>query len=207
MATIATGAICQVTARSVLNGQAVWNTFHYRLESGFGAPDYILAMDRLHQVMYTDDGSFFDLYKLALTADATLVDIVYQVISPIRLMRVVKTVTDAGEFVGVAETSNLSAVITRRGLNANRRAVGSLHMPSGTATAFITNGEIVAGFSEVLDGVGSKMIQQQVAVDPDEVWTPVIYNPGATPNYQVVQFYQVQPTVRVMRRRTVRVGI
>lgn len=128
-----------------------------------------------------------------------------QRVSPTRTIRLVKLASFPGTIGNVGEPPNVAAVITKRTLTAGRRGIGSLHLTGVDQTA-ITDGLItnLVNYAALLPllSAGRSVGAVTMSVDPG------LFNPTRPPTFFSRLFdCAIQDTVRVMRRRTVRVGI
>jgi len=128
-----------------------------------------------------------------------------QRVSPNRTIRLVKLASFPGTIATAGLPPNVAITITKRTLTAGRRGIGSLHL-TGVDPAVVALGEIVtlttyAALLPLLTA-GRSVGAVTMSVDPG------LFNPTRPPTYFSRLFdAAIQTTTRVMRRRTVRVGI
>ena len=114
-----------------------------------------------------------------------------------------------GTYGSDALTPNLAAVGLRRGDIANRHAVSTLHIPISTGADALTNGYLMPALKTAVQVHlnNLKLTYDAVGGGQDLEFQFCIPNgPNATQNTPIT-FVQPQDTVRVMRRRTVGLGI
>lgn len=204
------GDIALVTAKGTLAGQTILNTFTYRcIDIGidFGIEANVAMDDLVDAIVDPDPGLHTRLLDV-MPSNYTLNYWTAQIIAPVRVYRFTgDTLDSAGASGSAASTANLASVITRRGAFANRRNQGSLHVPYPDLLTETTPGLISAAFLTDLNLLAANMLLTKTTPVHGCVFKPVLYNPGATPAYSDLVAAFAQDTIRVMRRRTVRVGI
>jgi len=115
----------------------------------------------------------------------------------------------AGSAINNAVTGNIAAVITKRTQFAGRDQVGAVHIPCVPPDE-CADGEIDNGgaYYASLQALAGKLIDNLVPVGTGALYRPVLFHrltqpPTSTQVWSTI----VQPQVRVMRRRTVGLGI
>jgi hypothetical protein len=113
---------------------------------------------------------------------------------------------------GVALTPNIQAGITRRGVLARRQGVGGIRIPVASEAAQITGGLVTNATLLKLRDLASLMddkIFANTIAGTSMTFTPVIIRQTGTPEVYTNEVAETfaQETVRVMRRRTVGLGI
>lgn len=201
------GDVVLVVTKGQMNGQACWNTFHYRLDVMAVQINDGPAIDGLHAVL---DGAnnLFEAMCAATPDNYTIPEVHYQVVSVSRYAKRIKNpVNNAGTVGSAATTSNIQAGITRRGDQALRGYVGGIRLPAPTTAVEQDSGMWDAPYRVLLDTVADEMLQAAVANGGDQVWTPVLFGPPNAPTAKTITDTFYQPEVRVMGRRTVGRGI
>lgn len=198
-----------LTYRGLLNGQTVLNTFWYRLVVLGTELTVKDLLDNTNDKLNLPFG-FRDTYASCLPSNHTIVESWLQVIKPVRLVRQSYTDGNTGDLLE-AFSSNVQASITRRGELATKSAIGAVHIPIGGAddqyqVGILTNSALKTNLTSFAD----KMLDDIEVPDVGgAIWRPIVFNPTNTtyPNGHDVISTGVQSTVRVMRRRTVGLGI
>jgi hypothetical protein len=196
--------IVEVTMIGSLFGQTIRNVFHYRVLTASSAITYVQAAFHIAQNFDAGPDSP-GLPILAASAPQYVWDKTrVQRISPTRDVYVESTVALPGTNE-VATTSNVSSVITKRGGLGNRHNIGSVHIAAPPTAAQVA-GKWNAAYMLKLEAVAGNMTKLlKWALDGLEL-RMCIYNRKVAIESKLVEFTQPQDTVRVMRRRTLRVG-
>lgn len=211
-------SVCQVTLISTLFGQTVMNTFHYRLDLSGGNVAAGSAFLSDFNDALNAGGGLFEQYILCLPTQALNIHADFQWIDPDRFIKRTFVVNPTGGAAHVCTTPNLAAVLELRGNIASRRSVGTKHLPGlgGTAVAAgIVQAELRAQIQElgdqaVLDvAVGGRTMRPIVfgRARPSYTKPDGTVVPALPKSYKDVTGYVDQATARVMRRRTVGLGI
>lgn len=200
-------AIIEVSYRGKLLGQQVINTFHYRVATPSGNPSVSGEMEQLIP-RFTSLGPLDNLtaYRGACTESYQIEQCVLQPIFPTRFRRLVATLTTQG-VVDPTEVSNVQAAITFVTAKAGRSQIGGVRIPSSPQLAIA--GSWQGPYVNSLGACGQAFSETVAAVAGGGFYTPVIYHRGANanPKFDDIEDYIVQRTTRVIRRRTVGVGI
>jgi len=126
---------------------------------------------------------------------------------PTRTIRLVKLFSQSGTVPVPPFPPNLSVVISKRTLTPGRMGLGSLHL-SGVPQSFITAGEVDAGHVPDYNPLISELSAARTISAVTMSVEPGLFNPSFPPTFFSRLFdCQLQITSRVMRRRTLRVGI
>jgi len=111
-----------------------------------------------------------------------------------------------------AQTANLQATIVRRGQLAERRGVGGIRVPANNGVGMVVNGELTQTYKNFLQPLADLM-DDIIIVTVDGTgsfeFTPGTYyrtGPG-TYSFSATFATFIQPELRVIRRRTSRLGI
>ena len=194
-----------VTYVGDLLNQRIMSTFWYGISSLIGVPTLGDVMDELRAKLITAN-NLRDDYLSCCPPQYTLNETWVQFVRPTRYVKKVYVDAQAGTFAGDAHTANIAAVIERRGVTASRKSVSTLHVPCPTANSAITGGSITAGYATPLADLATQ-VATQVTTATGYVLDPVIDNGVGGTNFTAIGLAFPQTTVRVMRRRTVGLGI
>jgi len=207
MAIIALLDVALVVTKGKMNGQACWNTFHYRLDTLTAPITVNTALSNLHAAL-DGDNQLFDRLCAASPDNFVIEEVDYQVISPARYMKQTLVATHAvGEVGSDAITSNLMASITRRGEEATRNNVGGIRVAAPTTALEAASGEWAVGYKALLSNLADELLQAAVAAGGAQIWGPGLFGPWQNPVFRPIVATAVSEEVRVMRRRTVGRGI
>jgi len=204
---LAVGDKVEVTFEGVLCGQIIQNKFHYRVASIVGgAIDQEAAFAALDASWTLPLGLYFT-YTLFLPDNWLSTKNSYQVVKPQRYIAYKYAHALTGNSTFNALTANMAAVFTKRGNLGQRDNISTTHLPLSEDSGIYTNGKLTPATQATLATLAAffKTDQAIVAGAVTVTYTPVILHPdgSATDITSVV----VQDTVRVMRRRTVGIGI
>lgn len=205
------GDIFQFRMLGQVNNQSTISVFNYRVSSVVGAPLPGPIADAINALQILPAGAAGAALP-CLPSNWSGGGVECQRIYPKALRSVVRSDVWApnGTNASVANTSNVSQVITRRTDNSGRDQVSDLHLPAPTATAAIVNGFLSAAQQALLATYAPVLYTSISVLAGAATFDPVIYHKVVAegqPNYDIVTSFKVQQTVRTMRRRTVGLGI
>jgi len=206
VAAVLIGDLVNVTVAGTLCGQRTLNSFPYRIEIAPSDTNYDNFASALNDIV-TDTGGIYDAMRGALPSNWNASAIWVQVIRPIRLRKISFPLVSGGTWGAAAQTANIQASITRVGDTANRKNVGGVRIPiSGDATASV-NGLLTNTMKTALMALAVVMENNIVAPATVGTLVPLIGIPK-TGNItaDLVDAFP-QDTTRVLRRRTVGLGI
>jgi len=188
-----------------LAGQTIMSTFWYRLKTAVDLPTHgDICTGILTRI--ADGGAMREKYLACCPGNYTMIANWCQ---PIDIFRYAKfnVVTDlAGTSTFAADTPNVAQVILRRGVEAERRAVSKLHVPSPTLDGWIDNGLLTADALLALQALADKL-PLELTLPGGHVVQPIIRNGILPEQHRVIGDALAMTTVRVMTRRTVGRGI
>lgn len=211
MADVAVGDIIEVTFEGLLHGQQILTKWHYRCGSIVGG---VLTQEdmatELHTKMHGATG-LKTAYQLCLPSQWSGVFDWYQVIKPTRYVAFkIGTSGDAGTSTFDANTANVAFCLTSRGELAGRKYVKTSHIPMPEDSGFAVNGYVNALGLTALGNLGLKVRTTLQLINGGRTaeMVPIIFhrNGLAGQNYTYIVDTIPQPTIRVMRRRTVGIG-
>jgi hypothetical protein len=214
---IASNSVVQVTLKMTLFNQVVMNTFHYRYEQGLiPITDGAAALSDFNDALDID--TFYLNYINSLPPQCLNIVADLQWIYPLRYVKRSFNQGPVGGSPNATTVSNMAAALLMRGDTASRRSVGTKHIP-GVGGATVAAGLLSAGkVAEVTDFADRAILVQMVG---DRIFRPIVYGrarPAYTDRHGVlhpalptlmtpITAYEVETTARVMRRRTVGLGI
>lgn len=208
---IISGDIIQVVFRTIVQEQTCLNVLHFKITQPVGQPSFTSDMELLFTcVDPATAGSVGQTFRSAIATNATIQDITLQRVSPTRDFYMRFPIGLAGiSTVGECTATNVSGVITKQSEKPGRGRSGSFHIPgigqNGYSAGRLTN----AYRAEILplqDALKEDLIDP---VTSDHLGVPGMFHPSAPlgQQFQQVVATSIQSTLRVMRRRTVGVGI
>lgn len=190
-----------------LNSQTIISTYHYAVTAMNVPIEEVVACNRLLTFITQADG-LVDTYLAVAPTNYTMAQASAQKILPQRYRRIQTVIGELG-LRGASPVSNVALTIERFGPLANRKNIGSLHIPCSPGNA--ANGTWDAGTLDVATAHADTM--SALFEDEDgnrfrpcliSAWAGV---PTPLPTPQLVSGHIVHTASRVVRRRTVGVGI
>lgn len=208
---LAVDDIFLVTTVGECADQTILNTFYYRIDELGVAPlptdlqaQSILA-DALFGVADILKSAFLD----CLPQNYTLNDVWVQKVFPARYRKTVESQAAEGTILADALATNLAAVVSRFGIEANRHNIGGVHIgPVPTGTDYQIDGQITGTYKSKLITLGGAMLEEVDLLGSNKIkWVPTLFAATGTPVHADIMTTVAQNTLRVMRRRTVGLGI
>lgn len=154
------------------------------------------------------DGDFVDAIAACTVENYQMDYMTLQKIDPTRLRAVRQDINAPGTLANPGATVNQAAVVTKHGEEAARWSIGSWHQAGLPASAYGPTGTIdpailgaLEDALEILDTAGA------AAEVPGTNLQSVLFNPANPTRVTAVVGMFPQSTARVMRRRTVGLGI
>lgn len=196
-----------VTLKGTILGQTTMTTFPMRIATVAAATSDVTFFAALNTKL-NDTGGLIPLYLNCCPLDNFELDEVwYQILYPLRYRKTVFTLALPGTMDTQVGAPNLQASITRVGELARRRDIGGIRIPIGTGEEAVFAGLVSAGLEAQLEDVATYLGQVITLTTPAAT---LVHQVGITANMgtsvDVKQAF-IQKTVRVLRRRTLRLGI
>lgn len=202
------GDTVAVTLRGSLLTSQIMSTFWYRCTVGMPGltlqADYDSIILELRAAGVGAGDWIETAYLQSLPSNYTLDYLRVQVIAPVRNAYAESLINSPGAVAHVNSVSNLAGVITKRTIFAGRKFVGSLHLP--ISQSFHSGGEVSGAGLTAMAAIRGK-VQAILSIPGGGSFLPIIYHRVGAPNYTDISSAETQETVRVMRRRTLRIGI
>jgi hypothetical protein len=200
--------VIQVSYRGSLFGQRILNIFHYVVAVAGAGTDFD-QLDNLSSNIALGAGStdMKSIFLAALAPEYTLEQIRVQRVYPTRSIYAYTTDGTSGTYATGCETSNVSVSLEKRTLRAGRMGIGRTQL-AGIPTAAMNNGEVTAGYMTTeLIGLATAMLWTITTTGPVVTYAPCLFNPLAVGDkFATLLSVIPQTSLRVMRRRTLRVG-
>lgn len=211
--------IMEAKIKYEVNDQVCYNVLHYKITAGNAGPATELAVTQgfLDKISLNVAGGWpFELKKL-LSANTFITEVSAQIVFPSRWRAATVATLIGGTDPAICNAQNLTSVVTKRGVFANRHNQGSVHT-GGLPTTSYGQGDLTPAAVTALDLYVSGFLSQDVVDVANTVtWTPHILNRqkvvvggkekylinGASPIFQ----WQAQTTLRTQRTRTKGRGI
>jgi len=205
---LALGDVVQVSLKGSLFGQRILNILHYSVSVVGTGTEYDqlsrLSSDIALGAAATD---ILTPFLSAIAPQYTLEEIRCQRVYPTRTVYAKTSVTIFGAYATGTELTNVAVSLEKRTLAPGRMGIGRLQL-AGIPTAVIDNGEVTAGYQAgELAALAAILIQTITTTGPVVTFSPCLFNPTAPVNkFEPIFSIIPQSTIRVMRRRTLRIG-
>lgn len=151
-------------------------------------------------------GGIVNAVPPAIASNVTLVRHSAQKVRPTRFVRVSQLLNLPGTFPGNCTAPNVAAVITKKPIQSKRGLLGSVHVPGLSQEAYL-GGTITPALIGSLDTLALRIRTVQVLAVTGVTLEPVLLSAATAFAPKPVASVEIQSTLRVMRRRTVGVGI
>ena len=206
MAGLNVGDIVSVTYWGTLFAQRVMNVLHYRISVDSTAATYEEAAEDLAFSMISGASSPGLAMLDAQGAEYTCNEVRVQKVNGLRERYVPYLANLSGVHAGACTTPNVSAVIIKRSASVSRRGLGTFHLPGIPETGYV-NGALTAGYTTLMNLIAARLLNPVTVVLETTVANPVLWTIGSDPVYYPLVTATTVPTLRIMRRRTVGLGI
>lgn len=205
---LAANDIVAVTYQSTFAGQQIRYNLHYRCTSAGSSTSAELDLQAIADNFANNaTNTLTAAIQARHTADFNFDAVAAQRVWPVRTIRLIKLSSFPGLIANTGAPPNCAVVITKRTLTPGREGIGSLHL-SGVDPGIILSGEIdpalVPNYTTLLTELPAGRTVPAVTLSIE----PGLFNPTRPATFFSRLFdCTLQSTIRVMRRRTVRVGI
>lgn len=203
---LAIGDIVALTYGSTFDGDQIRYTLHYRVTVAGSSTTAELDLQAMADNFANNATNTLTAALQAVTESAFNFDFVSaQRVWPARTIRLIKLSSFPGTVADTPMPTNVSIVITKRTLTPGRMGIGSLHL-SGIPAGAVTSSQVAnpATYSTLLTLLADGRTVPAVTMSIE----PGLFNPTRPATFFSRLFdCQLQTTTRVMRRRTLRVGI
>lgn len=207
MATLLAGDKVLITFVGSLNGQTTMSTFTYGVASTVGSIQQDDAFLALRNAICSA-GKLRDKFVACCPSNWSMVDIWIQVVGPTRYVKYDFGDTGAGPKSDyTANTSNVAAVILRRGDRASRKAISTLHVPAATDAEWITGGLLTVEALTSLGALATEILLPITTSTTVATYDPIINNGPLSGDITPITISSAKDQVRTMTRRTVGRGI
>jgi len=189
-------------------GQRFMNTFWLEYFDVDGAVDNYAAFGNAYLEQAADTGQLIDDLKVICNSQLTFVDHRFQRIRATRMTPIIQDIGVTGSQGDGESPINVAGVATKRGEVSGRWAVGSWHQPGLYPDAFATAGNLTSAYKLGLNEALNNWFNT-TRTPPGMVGNvrPILFNNLNPTRVTSIVTIQAQDTVRVMRRRTVGLGI
>jgi len=205
---ISVGDIVAVSFLGTINAQRTVTTLHFRAADASGTATSTL-MQNLITLIRAGGGGGDTLETTFLNCCAqnfTLNSIRAQKLSTVRAKFESQNRASPGNVAVDCDITNISGVLTKQGALANRRNIGSVHMPA-VPNGYASAGDVSGTYLTLLNAMAAKLTDVQTVAADTVNYFPVIFNRTTPADSPFISSAFAQTTMRVMRRRTVGLGI
>jgi hypothetical protein len=201
---IVNNSICELSFEGLLDGQQTISTFHYRVNDATSVTDGAAVLAEFISATRVA-GKLFPSYQAICSDQLTNLQIWAQLVYPVRFRYTTDgTPSESGAQDLLAFPPNVQASITRAAEKAGRKYVSHLSVPSVPITA-IESGMLSVAYMDDMQPLVAAITEPYVLAG-GVTFTPVIYHRNQNPSFDDLVLAFVQPTSRVIRRRTVGLG-
>lgn len=209
MANGAVGDIIRVTWNGVCFNQRVMMVHDYRIKTVDAGSDILAIQDDLLDELAASGGDQLETrYAECLSTSYTGLVIWAQRIAPVRMRRSELPMTATGS-AGASELTNVQAAVSFNTIfsGRNQQAVKKIG-PIPTVTTMVDNGVLTTAYKDLLSLFANSFLNTINLTTPAVELKPVVYHkPPASPNYDELNDFTLGQEARVIRRRTVGLGI
>lgn len=206
MAGLVTGDIVSVTYWGTLFSQRVMNVLKYRIGADSTDPTYQGAAAKLAFAMYSGPTSPGLAMLSAQGPEYKLDEVRVQKINGGRERYVSSFADLPGTYAGNCTSPNVSAVLIKKSAAITRRGLGTFHLP-GIPEQGYTGGYLTPAYQVKINQIGARLINVVTPILETMVAQPVIWTPADAQIYFPIISTTLITTLRIMRRRTVGLGI
>jgi len=207
MASLPISSVIEVTYLGTLCGQRVMNTLHYRVTT---PSTMVTVQEEMAQLAtrFTDIGAndILTKYRLCVPESMVINSVVLQPVYFTRYRKFTYPVNKVG-LSDPTEVPNIQAAITFWTEFSGRDQVGGVRIPASYQLA--ASGYWQAAYTQVLEDLADFITTIIIVTVGGGVYAPVIYHrkEDHVPKSDDIKGYIIQPQTRVLRRRTVGLGI
>jgi len=202
------GNVLQLSFFGLYQSQRIINTWNLEIDQFEPEDlDYEEYVNALIDDFLITDGVVEKLQDTWI-ATYTVQEVRVQKVYPTRERAVIRTVTALGAISGTGAPANVAAVVTKQGDAAGRFAQGSWHHCGVPSASLTTTGGVAAGYADDIKNALQAIVDIGSPTGFDgSTAQSVLWSPKVPARKTPITNLVAQSTSRVMRRRTVGVGI
>lgn len=201
--------VLEVSIEGIQANQRTLNIRHYRVAVQSATPDPLAEQQEFLDILSSvAPGGLALTYLNCCSFDYRIATMRVQRISPARFPFISKQLDELGR-IGETSPGPLVAGVIDFGTGlVGRKQRGSIHVPGVTQTA-ANNGNLGIAQRALYNALGLQLRARIINPVSGGEYQPVIFHrvPIGAGTFDDITSHKVQPEVRVMRRRTVGVGI
>jgi len=207
MAGLNIGDVVSIQIHGRIFNQVTMSTFHYKVTTASTTPDTKVALEALGTSFKTQLNAPGLAFLQAAPQNWLAEKVRLQVVSPILSQYAIVSWNLFGTIGSDANASNVTGTLTRRTSFGGRTQIGALHT-APLPDAAMLSGLIAASHLAKMDNLADKMDNNFTVLAETTQVTPVLWSTNDPfNNNKLITSIIVQPEIRVMRRRTVGLGI
>lgn len=206
---IAAGDIVQVIIESRVEGQSLLNVLYFKANEAEVGSTYQESLAQLIESIVSDPNTAIVPRMTPLMGpNVTVANVQAQRVYPTRDVYRRQPTGEPGTHVDDCDATNVAAVIVKQSTVAGRGRSGTFHL-GGLANTTYALGHMTTDAQTLMLALGDSLDDKQPGIVDTEQWQPGMFNPslGAGMNFTEIGATTPRETLRVMRRRTVGVGI
>lgn len=185
--------------------QRLMNTLHWVYKEDVPVTNYLTYLESVLASLEVAN-ALVDRVAQSCTNAITITHHSAQPVHPDRLVPAVRTIGQNGSRAISPLPQNTAASITLHGPYGNRKNVAKWQQPGATIEDQ-ESGIWVAGYMTLLGAIATELKKEIGGGALPGTLSPIIVTRGEAPGNRFITQATPQDTVRVMRRRTVRLGI
>lgn len=205
---VANDDVAQVTVFATYQSSKILNVFHYKAVTAAPVATGNAEVNRLctqfiDKVIQPAAG----VKWIDTVVQGYVFDYVQgQIVAPTRRYYTFEELTAPGGIIDDGCPSNIGATVSYQSATVGRGRSGSKHY-TGFPNLDLGNGQVGAGVKDSLNAITANTLLTLTGLDPGLTWEPIIFNFAKPLDRNGIASTYVHPETRVMRRRTLYVGI
>lgn len=203
---ITAGNILEFTFQGTYQSQTILTVLHYRYD-GPTTFEYLDEFSLIYQHLVAAAGSMHEKMRDASSEEVRWTNVRQQIIYPVRRpYHDTGTVASGNRDLPDPMPVNVAGVINKQTDKLARGRTGSMHL-CGMYLQDQEVSEWKAAYLALLQAVANKIPEEIAGSAAGAKWIPVTWSRSQPANDATIIDANAMSTVRVMRRRTVRVGV
>lgn len=202
-------SILEVGFEGTVNGQRTLTVLHYRVTTVSPDPSILGEQETfIAEVGPLGNFNIVAPYIACCGNNFTLNNVTAQFVSPTRTRRSSATFNTPGQVAEAVTAQNVSAVITKRTDLGGRKQIGGVHLPAVPPSRYV-GGMLTAAHLTAMATLRAALLATVSPPIAGGSYKPCLWHKKlpAQPASDLVTQLVSQETLRIMRRRTVGLGI
>lgn len=208
MPNVALNDVMQMTLGYIVQGQQCLLTRHYYLKNAPADTDYDTWLADMINAWLIGTVPISPTMAALQDTDVVQNFIMCQKVYPQRwyYLRIPQSIPGTN-VTGNPLPSNVAVTITLQPENPGRGRSGSAHIGGLTTEALTDSGRVSNATQGLMNDLAEQLNNGIGGVSPNNYWAPCMYKPSGTTRINPVISFTLQDSMRVMRRRTLGLGI